>query len=82
MSHVNEALGLVLSFLLPFVSLFLPSLDVTQTQIDSLFCCSGQHPRGATFSRKGLLIWLYHLSACRFSSFILLLLNDVYKEFF
>lgn len=37
MSHVNKALGLVLSFLLPFVSLFLSYLDVTQTQID-FFC--------------------------------------------
>lgn len=37
MSHVNKPLRLVLSFLLPFVSLFLPACDVTQTQIDFLF---------------------------------------------
>lgn len=72
MSHVNKPLGLVLSFLLPFVSFFLPSLGITQTQFDFLFCCSGQHSRGPTHSRKGLLMWLYHLSACQFSSFILL----------
>lgn len=52
MSHVTKPLGLVLSFLLHFVSLFLPSLDVTQTQIDFLFCCSGQHPRGDRHSSK------------------------------